>query len=61
MKNEQYDEKEIKKALEKPFDYGSEEYLDVIKKIKAKRDKYRAEQQVNQVLKYKSIKGVYDK
>lgn len=61
MNNEQYDEKEIKKELEKPFDYGSEEYLTIIKKIKANRDKYKAEQHINQVLKYKLIKGVYDK
>ena len=58
MSNE---EKEIEEALKVPFDYGSEEYLKVITKIKAYRDKYRAEQEVNKVLKYKYIDGVYEK
>ena len=42
-------EKEIQEALKEPFDYGSKEYLNVMAKIKAYRDKYKAEQ------------GVYDK
>ena len=61
LKKDYYNEEEIKKALEKPFDYGSDEYLEVIKKIKANRDKYKAEQEVKQILKYKFIKGIYSK
>ena len=53
--------KEIQEALKEPFDYGSKEYLEVIAKIKAYREKYKAEQEINRVLKYKYIKGVYDK
>lgn len=54
-------EKEIQEALKEPFDYGSKEYLNVMTKIKAYRDKYKAEQEVNKILKYKYIQGVYDK
>ena len=59
MEKDYYDEEEIKKALEKSFDYGSDEYLEVIKKIKVNRDKYKAEQEVKQILKYKFIKEIY--
>ena len=55
LEKDYYDEEEIKKALEKPFDYGSDKYLEVIKRIKANRDKYKAEQEVKQALKYKLI------
>lgn len=64
MKNEQkeeYSEKEIQESLKEPFDYGSKEYFEIIKKIHANREKYKQEQTVKQILKYKCIKGVYDK
>lgn len=60
MENDK-EEQEIRKALENPFDYGSEEYLNVIEKIKKNRAKHRAEQEVNRILKYKYLEGVYDK
>ena len=59
--NFEKEELEIREALKEPFDYGSDEYLTLIDKIKKNREKYRAEQEVNQVLKYNMIKGVYDK
>ena len=55
------EELEIQNALKEPFDYGSKEYLDLINKIKKNREKYRARQEIDQVLKHKMIKGVYDK
>lgn len=55
------EEQEIQEALKQPFDYGSEEYLALIKKIKQNRAAYRAQQELTQVLRYKMIKGVYDK
>ena len=54
-------EKEIQEDLKNPFDYGSEEYLKVLEKIKKYREKYKAEHEVNQILKYKYIKGIYEK
>ena len=59
--NFEKEELEIYEVLKELFDYGSEEYLALIEKIKKKREKYRAKQEVNQVLRYKMIKGVYDK
>ena len=59
--NFEKEELEIREALKEPFDYGSDEYLALIDKIKKNRERYRAEQEVNQVLRYKMIKGVYDK
>lgn len=59
--NFEKEELEIHEVLKEPFDYGSEEYLALIDKIKKNREKYRAKQEVNQVLRYKMIKGVYDK
>ena len=55
------EEKEIEEQLKEPFDYGSEEYLKLIKKIHRNRERYRNEQRTEEILKYKMIKGVYDK
>ena len=55
------EEKEIEEQLKEPFDYGSEEYLKLIKKIHRNRERYRNEQRIKEILKYKMIKGVYDK
>jgi hypothetical protein len=55
------EEQEIQEALKKPLDYGSPEYLDLIEKIHRNRERYRSEQITKQVLKYKHIKGVYNK
>ena len=55
------EEKEIEEQLKEPFDYGSEEYLKLIKKIYHNRERYRNEQRTKEILKYKMIKGVYDK
>ena len=55
--NKIYTDEEIKEELKEPFDYGSPEYLKLIEKIKHNREKYRAEQEVKQVMKYKFFKG----
>ena len=57
MKDENIkEESEIQEALKKPFDYGSEEYLSLIKRIHKNREKYRNEQTTKQILKYKFLK-----
>lgn len=56
QKEKQYTDEEIANDLKEPFDYGSPEYLKVMAKIKANREKYRREREVNQVLKYKMLK-----
>ena len=61
MKDIEKEEAEIQEALQKPFDYGSPEYLALIKRIHKNREKYKQEQITKQVLKYKHIKGVYNK
>lgn len=58
MNNE---EKEIEEALKIPFDYGSEEYLKLVAKIKAKREKYKSEKRIESVIKYKMYKEGLDK
>ena len=56
QEEKQYTDEEIANDLKEPFDYGSPEYLKVVVKIKANREKYRREREVNQVLKYKMLK-----
>lgn len=56
QEEKQYTNEEIANDLKEPFDYGSPEYLKVVAKIKANREKYRREREVNQVLKYKMLK-----
>jgi hypothetical protein len=56
QEEKQYTDEEIANDLKEPFDYGSPEYLKVVAKIKANREKYRREREVNQVLKYKMLK-----
>ena len=56
QEEKQYTDKEIANDLKEPFDYGSPEYLKVVAKIKANREQYRREREVNQVLKYKMLK-----
>lgn len=56
QEEKQYIDKEIANDLKEPFDYGSPEYLKVMAKIKANREQYRREKEVNQVLKYKMLK-----
>ena len=53
-------EKEIEEALKIPFDYGSEEYLSVREKILKNREKYRKEKAVQDIMKYKYIKGIFE-
>lgn len=45
-----YSDKEIAEDLKNPFDYGSPEYLKVLAKINANREKYREEQKNKRVL-----------
>lgn len=56
QEEKQYTDEEIANDLKEPFDYGSPEYLKVVAKIKANREQYRREREVNQVLKYKMLK-----
>lgn len=56
QEEKQYTDEEIANDLKESFDYGSPEYLKVVAKIKANREKYRREREVNQVLKYKMLK-----
>ena len=56
QEEKQYTDEEIDNDLKEPFDYGSPEYLKVVAKIKANREQYRREREVNQVLKYKMLK-----
>lgn len=56
QEEKQYTDEDIANDLKEPFDYGSPEYLKVVAKIKANREKYRREREVNQVLKYKMLK-----
>lgn len=56
QEEKQYTDEEIANDLKEPFDYGSPEYLKVVAKIKANREQYRREKEVNQVLKYKMLK-----
>lgn len=53
-------EKPIEEEMKEPFDYGDERYLKLIKRIHENREKYRAEQEVKQVLKYKMLKKEYE-
>jgi hypothetical protein len=53
-----YTDEEITEDLKNPFDYGSPEYLAVVAKIKANREKYRQEQELNNLMKYRFTKGL---
>jgi len=46
---------EIVQDLKEPFDYGSLEYLEVMEKIKAYREKYRREQVLDKFNKYNKM------
>lgn len=60
-KDYEKEEQEIHDALKQPFDYGSEEYLNLIEKIKENRARYKAEQETKRILKYKFFEGVYER
>lgn len=45
-------EYDITPDIQNPYDYGSQEYLDAMTRIKANRDKYRQNKEKNKVLKH---------
>lgn len=51
-------DEEIAEDLKNPFDYGSPEYLAVIAKIKANREKYKQEQDMKKLMKHRFSKGL---
>lgn len=55
-----YTDEEIAEDLKNPFDYGSPEYLAVVAKIKANREKYKQEQELNRLIRSRFTKGLKD-
>lgn len=56
--NKTYTEEEIAEDLKNPFDYGSPEYLAVVAKIKANRENYKKEKELQRLMKYRFTKGL---
>lgn len=49
---------DIKELLDEPFEYGSEEYMKVMKKILKNREKYRMEQEQKKKTSYVLMKKI---
>ena len=51
---------DIYEDIKEPFDYGSEEYMSVVEKIKRQRDNYRKQQEMSKLMKLKYFGKSYD-
>lgn len=65
MINKKENDAEIKpydkyKDIKKPFDYGSEEYISIVEKIKRKKEIYRRRQKMSKLMKLKYFEKTYD-